>query len=231
MTYARVLAGLALGLLASQATFAATSVCFGTPQQGRLAQGVSLPLSGDNFAAYGLAPVLAGRTHMHETVRDTLLAAFASLHASHPDVRLVYAETGWKEGGPFRPHKTHQNGLSVDLMVPVRTADGRSVPMPTGLFNRYGYDMEFDHRGRADDLHIDFNALAALILALDQAARDQGIAVRRVIFAPDLQPQLYAAPDGRRVKSRVRIPTKPSWVRHDEHIHVDFAVPCQPLSQ
>jgi penicillin-insensitive murein endopeptidase len=205
----------------------AQSTCFGTPALGRLEGGVTLPLSGPNYSAYGTVPVLAGRTHMHHKVRDAVIRAYALLEKQAPGVRFVYAESGWKNGGPFKPHKTHQNGLSIDLMVPVRDDTGASVPMPTHAFNRYGYDMEFDRQGRAENLRIDFDALGALILALEQAAHEEGIAVRRVIFAPDLQAQLYGSRLGARVRQHVTIPTTRSWIRHDEHIHVDFAVPCQ----
>lgn len=221
---------ISLWMLWALPALGAHSTCFGTPGNGRLEGGVTLPRSGPNFSAYGTVPVLAGRTHMHHKVRDAVVYAYGLLEKEAPGVRFVYAESGWARGGPFKPHKTHQNGLSIDLMVPVRDDTGASVPLPTHAFNRYGYDMEFDRHGRADTLRIDFDALGALILALDRAARAQWIAVQRVIFAPDLQARLYRSRHGPQVRQRVAIPTKRSWVRHDEHIHVDFTVPCQPLS-
>lgn len=210
---------------------AGESTCYGMPSNGRLEGGVSLPNAGANFQTYGRVPSALGRTHVHTTVRDTLTSAYKHLEAQTPGVPYVFAESGWATGGSFKPHKTHQNGLSVDLMVPVRRHDGTPVPMPTHAFNRYGYDIEFDARGRSDDLVIDFDALGALMLALADAARANGIGVRRVIFAPDLQPALYASVHGEEIRRRVTIPKKRSWVRHDEHIHVDFSVPCQPLSK
>jgi murein endopeptidase len=76
----------------------------------------------------------------------------------------------WPSGGRIRPHRTHQNGLSVDFFVPVRNAQGKSVPLPISITNRLSYNIEFDISGK------------------------------------------YVKP----------------WVRHDEHYHVDFAVPCKP---
>ena len=222
---------ISLWILVPPPAFGGESTCFGTPAHGRLEGGVTLPRSGANFSAYGTIPVVAGRTHMHEAVRDAVSGAYGLLETMAPGVHFVYGESGWAHGGPFKPHKTHQNGLSVDLMVPVRDETGASVPLPTHAFNRYGYDIEFDGHGRTDDLRIDFDALGTLILALDQAARARGITVQRVIFAPDLQAQLYRSRHGKQVRQRVAIPTQRSWVRHDEHIHVDFAVPCKPLSQ
>ena len=78
-----------------------------------------------------------------------------------PNKLFKYAETGFEAGGKFKPHKTHQNGLSVDFMVPVVNASGESVHLPTHPFNRFGYDIEFDKDGRLDEWRIDYEAMAA----------------------------------------------------------------------
>ena len=93
-------------------------------------------------------------------------------------MKFVYGETGWAGGGRFKPHRTHQNGTSVDFMVPVRNDAGASVPLPRGYGDRYGYDLEFDASGH---------------LLTFMAAKP--------------------------------------WIRHDEHYHVDFAVPCKALTK
>ena len=205
------------------------SVCFGTTGQGRLEGGVQLPAEGPNFVSYGLVPRLMGRTYVHSKVRDVLVAAFKRLETEERGKVFMYAETGAESGGEFSPHKTHQNGLSVDIMVPVIDASGRSVHLPTHALNRYGYDIEFDETGRYDDYRIDYDALGAMIVALHRCAMDEGIGIRRVIFAPELQRHLYATRHGDYLRRHITIPTKPSWVRHDEHIHVDFAVECRDL--
>lgn len=204
------------------------SVCIGTTANGALIGGVQLPSSGPNFESYGRGPELLGRTYVHSKVRDVMVAAFAALSEKHPSLLFKYAETGKENGGPFPPHKTHQNGLSVDIMVPVRNAAGQPAHLPTNLLNRYGYDIEFDRNGRWEKYRIDFNTLGALIVALRNAAKQKGIGVRRVIFAPDLQAKLYAGLHGEFIREHIRIPKKRSWVRHDDHIHVDFDVPCKP---
>ena len=47
-----------------------------------------------------------------------------------PDTVYKYTETGFENGGKFRPHKTHQNGLSVDFMTPVKNKNNESVHLP-----------------------------------------------------------------------------------------------------
>ena len=207
----------------------AESVCFGSTNNGRLEGGVKLPSSGPNFESYGGIPELAGRTYVHEKVRDILVAAFNRLEVEAPGKVFKYAETGAKSGGSFPPHKTHQNGLSVDLMVPVTDPSGQSVHLPTHPLNRYGYDIEFDRNGRYGEYRIDYEALGALIVALHKSAESQGIKIRQVLFDPELQPHLYESSHGNYIRNHIRIPPKRSWVRHDEHIHVDFSLDCRAL--
>lgn len=115
------------------------------------------------------------------------------------------------------------------LLVPVRDDRGRSVSLSTHALNKWGYDVEFDAAGRYDDLTIDFEAMAAHLVALFESARAHGVGIRRVIFDPALQPRLRAADAWSRLEGRVELSTRPAWVRHDEHYHVDFEIPCEPL--
>lgn len=208
---------------------AKTSVCYGTTANGRLAHGVKLPSEGANFTSYGAVPEIAGRTYVHDRVRDIVVEAYRLLETDQPGKVFKYAETGFAEGGRFKPHKTHRNGLSVDFITPVVDAAGTSVHLPTHALNKYGYDIEFDAQGRYGEYRIDYEALAAHIVALDRAARQTGLGLWRVIFDPKLAPNLYRTRYGSYVSKHIEIPRKPSWVRHDEHYHVDFRMNCEPL--
>ena len=205
------------------------STCYGTTKNGRIDNAARLPTKGVNFVSYSTLAVLAGRSYVHTTVREVILNAFNSLEKARPNTIYMYGETGFKNGGPLNPHKTHQNGLSVDFMVPVLNKDNQSVPLPTGPFNKFGYSIEFDKQGKFKDLSIDFEAMAAHIKALHVEARKQGINLWRVLFDPGLQPFLYDTPDGGYITQHILIPKKRSWVRHDEHYHVDFDINCEPL--
>ncbi|MCI5208863.1 MAG: replication initiation protein [Candidatus Electrothrix sp. ATG2] len=207
---------------------ATESVCYGTTSNGRLEGGVKLPSKGRNFVSYSKLAELTGRTYVHSTVKDIVLAAYKQLEAETPGKVYKYAETGLKEGGRFRPHKTHRNGLSVDFMVPVVNRDGNSVHLPTHPSNKFGYSIEFDASGAYDEYRIDYEALAAHLVALDKAARAKKVGLWRVIFDPKLQPYLMNTQYGEYLKANVQFSKKRSWVRHDEHYHVDFRVPCRP---
>lgn len=128
----------------------------------------------------------------------------------------------------MRPHRTHQNGLSVDFMVPVLDARGRSVPLPSSPLNKFGYGLEFDASSKSGELHIDYAALAEHLYALKEAARKHKVGIALVIFDPALKPVLLKTARGKELESLPFMKGKP-WIRHDEHYHVDFALPCQPV--
>jgi penicillin-insensitive murein endopeptidase len=209
-------------------TAQAASVCYGRVAQGRVEDSVRLPASGPNFSVYSRVAAAAGRTHVHSDVAAIMVAAYAATARVLPDATFVYGETGWPSGGRLRPHRTHQNGLSVDFFVPVRDAAGRSVPLPTPATQRFGYDLDFNADARLDGLHIDFAALAEHLHQLDVAAKARGRGLALVIFDTAYLPRLFATPRGAYLRAHVRFMKGQPWVRHDEHYHVDFAIPCQP---
>ena len=123
------------------------SICYGTPENGSLEKAWKLPADGVNFQAYSSLGIELGRTYVHSKVFRVVVDAYQELAEARPRTVYVYGETSAKNGGKFRPHKSHQNGLSVDFMVPVLNSDGGSIPLPTGLLNKFGYGIEFSDAG------------------------------------------------------------------------------------
>ncbi len=204
-----------------------TSVCFGTTSDGRLTNGVQLPSKGSNFVGYSATARFAGRTYVHSSVRDIIVDAYRFLKKEQPNKVYKYAETGFKEGGQFKPHKTHRNGLSVDFMTPVINKKNQSVHLPTHALNKFGYNIEFDKNLQYEGLSINYEALAAHLYALHKTAKTLGFDLWRVIFDPMLQPRLFETKYGPYLHAHVQFSKKRSWVRHDEHYHVDFSIPCK----
>lgn len=215
---------LALSSFSSQSV---ESVCYGTTSNGSLKDGVQLPSEGKNFEGYSSIAALAGRTYVHTSVRDIVINAYKRLERAEPNKVYKYAETGFEEGGEFKPHKTHRNGLSVDFMTPVLDENKISVHLPTHPFNKFGYDIEFDDDDKYKEYSIDYIALAAHIVALHKESKKMGFELWRVIFDPRLQTKLFNTKYGDYLKANIQFSKKRSWVRHDEHYHVDFLVPCK----
>ena len=224
----RAVAVAMVSLVLAAPTQAGESTSYGTVSNGRLENGVRLPTSGPNFSAYSSLAAHLGRTYVHSTVLEVVVAAYAALERSAPWNVFVYGETGWRSGGRIRPHRSHQNGLSVDFFVPVRDRSGRSVPLPTGVTNRFGYAIEFDREGRFGDYAIDFDAVAEHLYQLHAAATTRGVGLALVILDPPYLPRLFGAARGSFLRQNLEFMKGAAWVRHDEHYHVDFAVPCRP---
>ncbi|MQA42377.1 penicillin-insensitive murein endopeptidase [Rugamonas aquatica] len=219
---------LAMLLSAIPLASASASTCYGTVANGRLQDGVQLPAAGKNFVPYSSLGVSLGRTYVHQTVRDIVVDAYNAVYLTAPEKRFVYGETGWANGGPFKPHRTHQAGLSVDFMVPVLDGKRRSVPLPTSALNKFGYDLEFDATGSLGDLRIDFEAMAEHLYQLAEAAKKHHVGIKQVIFQKELVALLLQTKRGSYLRNNVTFMKATPWIKHDEHYHVDFSLPCRP---
>jgi penicillin-insensitive murein DD-endopeptidase len=209
---------------------AAESTCYGTVSNGRLENGVALPSGGANFSSYSSLAATLGRTYVHSKVEAIVVATYAALQKTAPTKVFVYGETGWASGGRFRPHRTHQNGLSVDFMVPVTDRTGKSVPLPTGVRNKWGYNIEFDANAKFGEYSIDFEALAEHLYQLQAIAKAQGMEIGLVILDPLFLHKLFATKHGPYLEQNLSFMRGKSWWRHDEHYHIDFVVPCKPIT-
>jgi penicillin-insensitive murein endopeptidase len=203
------------------------SQCHGTVNKGSIEHSVQLPMEGKNFSAYSSFAASTGRTYVHAKVADIIVAAYAALLTERPASKYAYGETGLASGGRFRPHRSHQNGTSVDFFVPVTNAAGESVLLPTGITTRFGYDIEFDGNAKYQQYSIDFEAMAEHLYQLHQSAKARGADFALVIFDSQYLPKLFATRRGPYLQQHLPFMKGKPWVRHDEHYHIDFAVTCQ----
>lgn len=122
-----------------------------------------------------LSHPISARTYVHAKVHDVVVAAYHALELAAPGKIFVYGETGWKFGGRFRPHRTHQKWTFCRLHGSCVDEDGRSIPLPTGFANRFGYGLEFDGDGKYMNYTIDFESIAEHFYQLHIAAKTEGI--------------------------------------------------------
>ena len=116
-------------------------------------------------------------------------------------------------------------------MVPVINNEGQSIYLPTSPLNKWGYSIEFDEKGELEDYKIDYDAIAAHLWALTRQAQKSGITIWRIFFDPKLQKILFSTKLGKGLDKILKFSPKPSWVRHDDHYHVDFKVKCEPFGK
>lgn len=62
------------------------------------------------------------------------------------------------------------------------------------------------------------------------AAKKHGAPIHRVIFQKELVAQLYRTKRGDDLRRSVTFMKATPWIRHDEHYHVDFTLPCRPMT-
>ena len=200
------------------------SQSIGNVSNGQLVNGKRLPSSGYNFVTYSRLGSLIGRNGVHKKVKDVILESFEAIYKDYPEYQYVIGETSWLSGGSMKPHRTHQNGLSVDFMVPIRNHENEIEVLPTNVFNKFGYNAEFDSTGQNEEYYIDFESIAIHLYYLNEAAVKNNVKIDLVIFDPALQKYLFKTEYGSKIKDKLRFTTKPVWVRHDEHYHVNFKI-------
>lgn len=192
--------------------------CFGTAANGHVSGARQIKPSPARVYCWACQQAL--RTFAHAPVAQAVEAAYNDMAEHFPETDWVLGEVGWPWGGRIAPHKTHRNGTSVDFMVPLE--NGKSFP--SSAWNRFGYDLAFDAKGQGDAGQINFEAVGAHLMALEARSRENGGRIRRVILAPDLQDNLPAG-----LRRKFAFNAAPSWVRHDDHYHVDFDYSCGPV--
>jgi penicillin-insensitive murein DD-endopeptidase len=203
------------------------SICTGTEAGGTLTHAKLIPFSGTNYRYFDAESYLQGHAFMSDKMANTLLASYKELEALAPGRIFSYMESGLQNGGPIPGHRTHQNGRSVDLMVPLMKD---SVPYYSlDSIGGWHYTLDFDDKGRYSrdsTVAIDFNLLAMQVLSLDRQARKNGLHVKKVILKLELKDDFYSTPQGKKVKSKgiylaMNLPPATNK-QHDDHFHVDF---------
>lgn len=101
-------------------------------------------------------------------------------------------------------------GLSVDFMTPVMDSNGKSAHLPTHPLNKFGYGIEFNESGKYENLSIDYEALAAHIVALHKQSVKHGYDLWRVFFDPKLQPNLFKTQYADYLKENIQFSKKRS---------------------
>ncbi len=196
------------------------SKSYGSVANGRIVNSKRIAFQGANFTTYSFWCYLLGRTFVHQKVRKTLDDTFKILEKQCPEITFVVGETGTRRGGHFPPHRTHRNGLSVDIMTPLLK---KKPTTSHHLFNIWGYGLEFDNKGKKGNLEIDYETTALLLDALQTAAAQNDLRIQKVIFDPVLRPNLFKTKTGSKIQNLPYTKNR-VIIRHDDHLHIDFAL-------
>ena len=208
-----------------------------TRQSGELIGTRSLAPYGKGYRTYSLLGSAIGRQYAHHKVIETLEEAFENLHVETGRTFDI-AEIGHKNGGKFSPHRTHRDGLSVDIMTPMKTEEGHPARLNTGPLSLWGYCWHIDPKNNrlngykwdvlpgskypelcptiqmSSEKEVDFDMMLRIIQELSSVARSKGGRIKYIIVAPSYVSSLRG--------SGVTLSTKAKII-HDDHIHIEFA--------
>lgn len=181
-----------------------------------------LPMSANNFEAYSLGLHILGRCYLLAPIRGAVVEAYGELEKICPEQPFIYAEMGWKGGGRFDPHRTHREEFSADFITPMQLkSDGSTSHLPTGITNRWGYDLRLDKSGCFENMCIDTNAVILHVQALERATHKHGHKIKQIIFDPTTLALLKKHQAFSKIKY-IRFMEGQAWFPHDGHYHIDF---------
>ena len=195
---------------------------------GSLEKAWLLPYTGENYKYFSfISYYLMKNGYLNSKVQQTVLEAYQICKTTTPNTYFRVMECANKKGGKMLIHKTHQTGMSVDFMVP-KIRNGKQTKWLDWL-GMFHYLLEFDNSGHSKldaKTHIDFETMGKHILALDQAARKNGLRIKMVILKIELKDDFYKTESGKKVKAKGIYFARnlPHWTNkvHDDHYHVDF---------
>lgn len=203
------------------------SISKGTVSNGSLIHGKLMPFQGKNYFYFDTSSYLSGRAFVNKKVKELCLDAYQELEKTVPNRSFGIMECSNEKGGKLEPHHTHQNGLSVDFMSPLKSHDTINTSLDKTGIQHYFIDFDEDARYTKDkQIYIDFDAMALHILKLNALASKHGLKINKVILKLNLKDNLYASKYGTELKSKgiyfaQKLPTIINNL-HDDHYHIDF---------
>lgn len=203
------------------------STSTGSVSNGSLKNGKLVPFSGPNFFYFDETSYLSSRAFLNNKVLNSVLEGYQQLNQNHPGRLFRIMECSHENGGKLWPHKTHQNGLSVDFMMPKIK---NTLPY-YGLdsLGTQHYWLSFNNQGQYQkdtSISIDFELIAEHLLILQKKAKKQNLKVAKVIIKIEMKDELFKGKFGKQLKESgiyiVKSLSPAINALHDEHYHVDF---------
>lgn len=203
------------------------SESIGNVSNGSLKHGKLVPYKGRNFMYFDRTSYLEGRAFLNDLALMSMLGMYDSLLTVLPQRYFNVMECSHEHGGKMFPHRTHQNGLSIDFMMPL-LKDGKPY-YGLDTIGLEHYTLEFDDAGRYvkdTTISIDFDLVARQILILNHFAKQNGLAVFKLIIKIELKEELFATKYGQILKASdiyvVRGLSPIINALHDDHFHIDL---------
>lgn len=203
------------------------SQSLGSVSNGSLKNGKLVPFHGENYSYFDKTSYLSGRAFLNSKVLSTILDGYKKLATTEPNRNFKIMECAHKHGGKLCPHRTHQNGLSVDFMVPKTKNKKPYYGLDTLGVNHYW--LTFNNQGQYNkdtSITIDFESIAKHLLILKKQAKKHKLKIQKVIIKVELKDELFEGEYGKKLKESgiyiVKSLSPTINALHDDHYHVDF---------
>src|SRR5688572_9125948 len=109
-----------------------TSLAYGWHNEGRLVNGIQLPVKGDGYVV-PTTWARRGNNWGTEELVGLLVRTGRRLVEEAPDAPLYVADLSPPRGGPSAWHRSHQTGRDVDLIFFARDALGKPIAPPAQM--------------------------------------------------------------------------------------------------
>jgi penicillin-insensitive murein DD-endopeptidase len=204
------------------------STSYGNTGNGRIENPYQVKFRDENYRYFSLVSYfIMDNGFVHSSLEQTIQETYKECKTTCPGKYFRIMECSGRRGGKLRLHRTHRNGLSVDFMVPkVKNNKQFKIYDRLGLWH---YLLNFDSSGRIGKnkkVQIDFETMGKHIIALDNAARMNGLRINKVILKIDLKDDLFSTDAGKEIRKRgiYFAQNLPGIVNklHDDHYHIDF---------
>ena len=204
-----------------------SSISKGTVSNGHLENGKLIPYFGKNFRYFDTESYLSSRAYTNNEVYSIIIDSYKELEAEEPNRFFYLMELSNKEGGKIFPHRTHQNGLSVDFMIPKIKDNKPFYGLDT--LGKDHYFLNFNNNGEYDQdttIKADFNLIAKHIIILNKQAKNHGYKISKVILKLEYKDKLFSTEYGKLLeKSGIYFAKNLTPLinnLHDDHYHIDF---------
>ncbi len=205
------------------------STSTGTVSGGTLVNGKLFPFQGTNYQYFDTSSYINNRAFLNDKIRTVVISSYKQLEKEIPDRKFFIMECSNKNGGKIFPHRTHQNGLSIDFMMPLIKGNKAFYGLDT--IGASHYWLDFDNEGKYSGdkgISIDFDLVAMQILSLETQARNNGYKIQKVIIKTEFKNLIFATPYGKKLKQSniylVNSLTPLINSLHDDHFHIDFEI-------
>ncbi len=200
----------------------------GSVSNGKLVNGYKFPYKGNGFRNFSVFDYyILGRCYVHSDIYKIVLDSYNDISDEYPAYTFRIMECSKRKGGRPFPHRTHQNGTSIDFMTPL-TKKGQDYKFLDKI-GIWRYAVKFDEDGKLSynkKVEIDFDKMARHILILEKHARKNGYRIKKVILETNLKDEIFQSKYGKALQASgiyfVRNLSPKINELHDDHYHIDF---------